>query len=816
MNTCPNCHAPVADGCRFCGACGAPIPQEPVAPAKVPTPGDAKPAPTTCPNCGKTLPSGARFCQSCGAPIAAQAEPAAAQTEPITAQAEPAAAQTEPAAAQTEPITAQAEPAAAQAEPAAAQAEPAAAQAEPAAAQAEPIAAWTEAPTARTRDAAASAKNTIAAKVKAAGSRSSAEGTPKRKKPTAKIIGISAVAVVLVVAIILGITLIPGKHASNTAIYLKDGNLCVLPNVKKNTDLLTMQMFSDPDYLEGEISDLWDYQYFSEACSKACGTLSKDGSKYFYISSTENNDEIEIRLYYIDLKAKNATPVRISGGVVLAFSVNESATLVTFMRDDNNLYQYDMQSGKAEKIASDLYGMQTGKTEGIASDLAECFVASRDGSKIVYATENGLYLYSGLGKTEKLSNDYCSQVYTPDDALSTIYYVDEDDTLFCNKTGKAEDSFKIASGVDTLYGLTENGVYYTTDSKAVTMYDYVNQDLLSVDPDSLEKPEYPFSFEYDTDAEYQAAMEQYKADMEVYEHANDLRKLQKDLAREQYTLVTLNYFNGSSASVVAEDVFSDSISRANIYTHAAAVLEYTYPDPEKAAALTVGDMEAIIDSNYSYASTASDHIYNKICSSAVAVNGTACALDLDIYGICLTEDGQTACIITINPDNSDIDLYQAGISGSGLQTPTQIASDIDNLQIIGNNVVFWQDSTVFVNNARIDDDVLPGHVAFRDDGSFVYLVGEEDDNSYQLKSYKDGKTTTIADDVFNFGFTTGGELLYLRDYNTDRSAGTLYLYNGKDSTKLDDDVFMIVPAEDLAYERGGVDGNGGLYIVDDF
>ena len=756
MNTCPNCHAPVADGCRFCGACGAPIPQEPVAPAKVPAPGDAKPAPTTCPNCGKTLPSGARFCQSCGAPITAQAEPAAAQTEP------------------------------------------AAVQAEPAAAQAEPIAAWAEAPTARTRDAAASAKNTITAKVKAAGSRSSAEGTPKRKKPTAKIIGISAVAVVLVVAIILGITLIPGKHASNTAIYLKDGNLCVLPNVKKNADLLTMQMVSDPDALQGDITGLWDYQDSTNACSGCGATLSKDGSKLFYIST---DLETEIRLCYIDLKAKNATPVRISGGVVLAFSVNESATLVTFLRDDNNLYQYDMQSGKAEKIAS---------------DLEEVFVASRDGSKIVYTTENGLYLYSSLGQTEKLSNDYCSQVYTPDDALSTIYYVDEDDTLFCNKTGKAEDSFKIASGVDTLYGLTENGVYYTTDSKTVTMYDYVNQDLLSVDPDSLERPEYPFSFEYDTDAEYQAAMKQYKADMEVYEHANDLRELQKDLAREQYTLVTLNYFNGSSASVVAEDVFRGSISSADTYAHAAAVLEYTYPDPEKAAALTVDDMEAIIDSNYSYASTASNHIHNKICSSSVAVNGTACASDLDIYRICLTEDGQTACIITKNADNSDIDLYQAGISGNSLQTPTQIASDIDDLQIIGNNVVFWQDSAVFVNNARIDDDVLADHVAFRDDGSFVYLVGEEDDNSYQLKSYKDGKTTTIADDVFNFGFTTGGELLYLRDYNTNRSAGTLYLYNGKDSTKLDDDVFLILPAEDLAYDRGGDDGNGGLYIVDDF
>ena len=449
--------------------------------------------------------------------------------------------------------------------------------------------------------------------------------------------------------------------------------------------------------------------------------------------------------------------------------------------------------------------MRSGTTEKITSYLVTGidFGTSRDGSKIIYNTRNGLYLRSGPGQTEKLSNDYCSQVYTPDDALSTIYYVDEDDTLFCNKTGKAEDSFKIASGVDTLYGLTENGVYYTTDSKTVTMYDYVNQDLLSVDPDSLERPEYPFSFEYDTDAEYRAAMEQYKADMEVYEHANDLRELQKDLAREQYTLVTLNYFNGSSASVVAEDVIHGSVdlatNRAIDQSHTAAVLAYAAcPDPEKAAALTADDLEAIIESSDS---SASSEIYNKIRSSAVAVNGTAYALDLNVWTINPSEDGQTVYITTKNPDNSDIDLYQAGISGNSLQTPTQIASDISYWKIIGNNVVFWQDSAVFVNGVRIDDDVH-SHVAFQDDGSFVYLVGEEDDNSYQLKSYKDGEITTIADDVFDFGFTTGGDLLYLRDYNLNRCVGTLYLYNGKDSTKLDDDVAAIISGKVTAYDCG--------------
>lgn len=498
-------------------------------------------------------------------------------------------------------------------------------------------------------------------------------------------------------------------------------------------------------------------------------------------------------------------PVRISNDAH-AYSVNESTTLVTFVNwiggsDYCGLYQYDMQSGTTKKIASYLV---TGTDFG----------TSRDGSKIIYNTENGLYLYSGLGKTEKLSNDYCSQVYTPDDALSTIYYVDEDDTLFCNKTGKAGDSFKIADDVSGV-SVSGNGVYYTTDSRNVSMYDYIDKSLLAVILSDLENPD---TGEIDlsgyTFEELEELREQYRTDTTAYKRISEIIYLKDELAQEQH-LMTLHYFDGSQSSVVAEDVIHGSVdlatNRAIDQSHTAAVLAYAAcPDPEKAAALTADDLEAIIESPES---SRLSYIYKEICHSSVAVNGTACALDLNIRSIHLTEDSQTVYITTKNPDNSDIDLYQAGISGNSLQTPTQIASDIDDLQIIGNNAVFWKGSAVFVNGVRIDDDVH-SHVAFQDDGSFVYLVGEEDDNSYQLKSYKDGKTTTIADDVFNFGFTTGGELLYLRDYNTNRSAGTLYLYNGKDSTKLDDDVFLILPAEDLAYDRGGADGNGRLYIVD--
>ena len=589
---------------------------------------------------------------------------------------------------------------------------------------------------------------------------------------------LSGVAVAVAAATVCGTVLIPNQAESkyNTAVYIKGDSMYTLSVSEKDAEPRAMQVLSDDE--ERALHDM-AYQSYIAGTQELSTTLSKDGDKLFYFSSAYSIDD---ELCYLDLKDENAAPVRISNDAH-AYSVNESTTLVTFVNwiggsDYCGLYQYDMQSGTTKKIASGLVK----KTD---------YVASGDGSKIVCSTCNGLYLYSSLGQTEKLSNDYCSQVYTPDDALSTIYYVDEDDTLFCNKTGKAGDSFKIADDVSGV-SVSGNGAYYTTDNGNVSMYDYIDKDLLSVDPDSLERPEYPFSFEYDTDAEYRAAMEQYAADMEVYEHANDLLKLKEDLLSDQYLLETLHYFDGSQSSVVTEDVIRDHDFASPVV--ALDALEYTYLDPEKAAALTTDDLEAIIESSDSCASW---EIYNKIRSSAIAVNGTAYALDLNIWTINPSEDGQTVYITTKNPDNSDIDLYQAGISGNSLQTPTQIASDISYWKIIGNNVVFWQDSAVFVNGVRIDDDVH-SHVAFRDDGSFVYLVGEEDDNSYQLKSYKDGEITTIADDVFDFGFTTGGDLLYLRDYNVNRCAGTLYLYNGKDSTKLDDDVAAIVPGEILA------------------
>ena len=74
---CPKCGAQLSDSAVICRACGAMLPEQPVAP-KAPYPPTSQPAeptasaqpaaPRTCTKCGAPLDDGVRFCTNCGAP----------------------------------------------------------------------------------------------------------------------------------------------------------------------------------------------------------------------------------------------------------------------------------------------------------------------------------------------------------------------------------------------------------------------------------------------------------------------------------------------------------------------------------------------------------------------------------------------------------------------------------------------------------------------------------------------------------------------------------------------------------------------------
>ncbi len=59
MLTCPNCHASLEDGARFCDSCGA----------QIPTVQAPEPKPIYCPHCGKPTTPENLFCPECGKPL---------------------------------------------------------------------------------------------------------------------------------------------------------------------------------------------------------------------------------------------------------------------------------------------------------------------------------------------------------------------------------------------------------------------------------------------------------------------------------------------------------------------------------------------------------------------------------------------------------------------------------------------------------------------------------------------------------------------------------------------------------------------------
>ena len=82
---CPKCGAQLSDSAVICRACGAMLPEQPVAP-KAPYPPASQPAeptasaqpaaPRACPKCGAPLDDGVRFCTNCGAPVPERPDPA--------------------------------------------------------------------------------------------------------------------------------------------------------------------------------------------------------------------------------------------------------------------------------------------------------------------------------------------------------------------------------------------------------------------------------------------------------------------------------------------------------------------------------------------------------------------------------------------------------------------------------------------------------------------------------------------------------------------------------------------------------------------
>lgn len=172
----------------------------------------------------------------------------------------------------------------------------------------------------------------------------------------------------------------------------------------------------------------------------------------------------------------------------------------------------------------------------------------------------------------------------------------------------------------------------------------------------------------------------------------------------------------------------------------------------------------------------------------------------------ITED-KNRLYYSLKQEDETYTLYTMDISG-GASMPEAIDSGINNGKYIikDGKMLYSKDNEglsydLYIDGEKIDGNIPYGHaVMYNGDG--IYYLTDYDDSVGKgtLKCNKsDGKTETIAENVYSFDIAQSGELLYISDVvvlNIDFEeyvgGGDLYVYKNGGSKLIDSGVTDII------------------------
>ncbi len=621
----------------------------------------------------------------------------------------------------------------------------------------------------------------------------------KVKQLPLKVIGIAAAAVVAVIVLIVlvGSLLGGGEKRPEYAVYLKDDQLYLSLLGGKEAIEITEDLAGDwsTESIMDEIDEISSLIYLTDDKKTIIypDDITYDGFTLYYRSATKEDAEGE----KIDKDIRN-------------YVVSENEKLITYVTSDGKLYQYNFKD--KEKVASDVY----------------YFYASEDGKRIVYVDyDDTIYLWEN-GEDEKIAKD--ANVVGVANDLDTIFYTKEG-KLYVKEGNK--DEVKIDSDVYSVLATYEDGsVYFVkSDSRTVSLADYVNDDMLEADANMVE-PEYPDYDDFDwppypwydewmdmeeyadcanedeaydryeelydaVDAEYEAAYDAYYEAYDLYwdkDNRDYIREYLAD-AEMEVSYYTLYFYDGKEVVEVAED-FQYSNYRIAGYDATPVIVFET----EKTAEIEKLNMSEI-DSYWDV----EDHVYyaEKSTTLNVAVKGTATATDLeDVYNLAITRDGKELYVLAdVDYDDYTGTLYNMSISGKpGKAEVYDEDVTCGYLVVYANGKVAYTKENgeeFFVNKEMVDEDVYASTIMVCDEGDTIYYLKDLDYSDYtgSLCISKNGKEgTEIADDVFyTFSVTSEGNVLYLADFDVDDIEGTLcFSKDGKEGKEIDDEAQMII------------------------
>ncbi|MBQ8627537.1 MAG: zinc ribbon domain-containing protein [Agathobacter sp.] len=639
-------------------------------------------------------------------------------------------------------------------------------------------------------------------------------GAPIKKNPKKipmKIWAIGAGAVVALIVVVVIIAAILGAGSKDKyTVYLKDGELQLnLLNGKDSIEITSKFVGSmDEDYATAVAG----YAHYLVK-------LSKDGKTIFY------PDKFDGSSYTFDLYYRSATNAKAEekkiASDVYSYALSKDGKFVIYA-NHKGLYEYNFKDD--EKIDGDI----------------EAYWISEDCKSIVYTTNDGdVYRWEHGKESKKLESSVNVQYVSQD--LSTIIFL-EDSTLYVKKG--TEDKIQIDDNVSEVVQSYENGgIYYTKISTTMTtmgdyiLDDYADSDAAMVEPkypsyydyEWPEKPTYPYSWNYDTDEEYQQALveydlalaqyqveyntvyAQYEADTQNYQMLLEewYAKEARDYYREyfdSYEFVTTNielyYYDGDKTKEVVKNMDNDMFISGEYMisdSEDEPVILFHVAETDEVAKIRIEDIE-------SFAS-----VRNQIRESLEASVSFAVAskdeyrvlVDGSMTGYTISADAKNVYYITDIDESNEGTLYEvsvAGKLGEAVKYETGVAAlslyTLESGKVIYYKDFDWDDysGTLYIGKEKIEEDVS-GAVSETADGEALYFMKDVDDGEGTLCYYKNGKIKEIGEDVYvsSIALTADGGVLYLVDYSISKEEGDLfYSDNGKEGKEIDDDVAAIV------------------------
>ena len=622
--------------------------------------------------------------------------------------------------------------------------------------------------------------------------------------------GILLAAIVVIVAVVVILGMAPkDKHV----VYLKDGELYLSMLDGKEPIELTTKFYSD-DVEADSLVVLFTRKYVK---------FSQDGKKVFY---PDKWDGESYDLYYRNTTG-NAEGERIAKNVT-SYSITADGKKVFYV-SDGNIYSHNLK--EETEIEEEVGG----------------FWISEDAKRIVYLDEDyDLYQLKNGKEAEKIERGV-ELLYVSSDVNNVFYKDREGDIYVWNYD--ADEAKKIDDSVYAMVaGYNNGGAYYVKMNTTITtMADYIIDDYKDSDaamvkpvyPDSANYawptyPDYPYSWDYDTYEEYEAALAQYQLDCEKYQTDYDAvyaqyqadidkydvdydawrEKSDRDYYRGyfdsyEYTInnLALYYYDGTESKLVVDNMDYNTYSnfhREYLCDDQPPVLTFYVSKTGESVKINISDITSISSVNRT--------IKNSLESSiqfAVASGAESKALDMGLVeNVYIGLDGKHVYYSPVTEMESGL-LYEVSTDGT-VSDPVEYDTEVGFVwgSLSNGKLVYFKDydsddkeGTLYIAKEKIEKDVY-GMVVEVNGGEALYLWTDSNGDEGNLCYYNGKEVEEIQDDVsvLEYATTKNGGFIGLVDYSHSKEEGKLYYFEGtKEGKEIDEDVMTIIaPDVDLA------------------